>query len=357
MNQKSSTKRRNSSSRGKLSGRRWRVAFMALVAVILVGAATAWWLGAKVWNKYDGEKPVRIYLPEGSDAQTLADTLSVRLGAFGKDVYSLWKLRCGDEDRLHGSYVIKPGDRAWSVTNRLRTGTQTPVKVTFNNVRTLGELADIVSRHLEFDSTSFMLAMDTVLHHRHLHRAEYPAAFLPDTYEFYWTATPHHVVSKMLEVRDEFWDSLRLAKADNLFLTPVQITTIASIVEEETAKKDERPLVARLYINRLNNNMKLQADPTVKFAVGDFSLKRITGKQLAVNSPYNTYKYFGLPPGPIRIPERATIDAVLDAPEHDWLYMCAKEDFSGYHNFATNFSEHQANARRYQSELNRLNIN
>jgi UPF0755 protein len=132
---------------------------------------------------------------------------------------------------------------------------------------------------------------------------------------------------------------------------------VASIVEEETAKSDERPKVARLYLNRLAKGMKLQADPTVKFAVGDFSLQRITGKHIATDSPYNTYRVNGLPPGPIRIVDRRTVDDVLNAPQHGYIYMCAKEDFSGYHNFATDFATHQANARRYQAELNKRNIN
>ena len=356
MNQKSSTKRRNSASQTKACRRRWRVALLALVAIVVIAGAGLAWLGAKAWHRYDGSTSVRVYLPQDTDCQALADSLKTRLGAFGDDVYALWKMRGCDIDRVHGSYVIAPGDRAWSVTNRLRTGTQTPVKVTFNNVRTIGELSRIVSRNLEFDSAAFEQAMDTVLRARNFRRAEYPAAFLPDTYEFYWTANPKHVVNTMLEVRDNFWDSARRGKAEELFLTPRQISTIASIVEEETAKSDERPKVARLYLNRLNHNMKLQADPTVKFAVGDFSIRRITGEHLKVNSPYNTYQHVGLPPGPIRVPERSTIDAVLNAPRHDYLFMCAKEDFSGYHNFAKDFNEHRANAQRYQSELNRRNI-
>ena len=163
-------------------------------------------------------------------------------------------------------------------------------------------------------------------------------------------------MSQVADSYKRFWTDERRAKARKLGLTPVGVATLASIVEEETAKADERPRVARLYLNRLNKGIKLQADPTVKFAIGDFAIRRISGRMLKTPSPYNTYIVVGLPPGPIRLVETATIDGVLDAPQHPYIYMCAKEDFSGYHNFATDYKSHIANARRYQAELNKRNI-
>ncbi|MDE5595777.1 MAG: endolytic transglycosylase MltG, partial [Muribaculaceae bacterium] len=164
------------------------------------------------------------------------------------------------------------------------------------------------------------------------------------------------LVKRLSDIRDKFWNEERRAKAASMGINPVGIATVASIVEEETAKKDERPKVARLYLNRLKRGMLLQADPTVKFAIGDFGLRRIYNTHLTVDSPYNTYKYKGLPPGPIRIPERSTLEAVLDAPAHNYIYMCAKEDFSGYHNFATDIAEHNRNAARYHRALSQRNI-
>ena len=159
-----------------------------------------------------------------------------------------------------------------------------------------------------------------------------------------------------MKARDTFWNPDRIAKARELGLDPVGVTTIASIVAEETSKADERPKVARLYLNRLSRGMKLQADPTVKFAIGDFSLRRIGGSMLNIDSPYNTYRVKGLPPGPIRIVDPQLIDDVLNAPAHNYIYMCAREDFSGYHNFSTDYATHQANAKRYQAELDRRKI-
>ena len=163
-------------------------------------------------------------------------------------------------------------------------------------------------------------------------------------------------MARIMKEHKNFWNAERLAKAKALNMTPVQVATLASIVDEETNNNAEKPIVAGLYINRLRRNIPLQADPTVKFAIGDFARKRILNADLAVESPYNTYKNIGLPPGPIRIPSIAGIESVLNHAKHNYIYMCAKEDFSGTHNFATTLSEHNANARRYQAALNKLNI-
>ena len=176
------------------------------------------------------------------------------------------------------------------------------------------------------------------------------------SYEFYWTATADDVVARLLAERNNFWSDERRSEAAALGLTPVKVAIICSIAEEETNKRDERATVGRLYLNRLRAGMKLQADPTVKFALGDFALRRILNKHLQVNSPYNTYKVTGLPPGPIRMPERRTMADFLAEPDNNYLYMCAKEDFSGRHNFARDYATHQANARRYQQALNQRGI-
>lgn len=328
---------------------------LAALVVIIIGAGL--YIASLVFDRYDGETTVRVNIPDGSTREAVADSLTASLGAdFARSVDRLWKWQGGTPEEAHGSYAVAPGTTALRLSRAIRYGRQTPVRLTFNNVRTLDALAERLSAKMEFSPGDFTAACDSVLPEFNFKPAQYPAAFLPDTYEVYWTDSAIKTVRKLVDVRNNFWNDERRAKARNLGLTPVGVATVASIVEEETAKADERPKVARLYLNRLATGMPLQADPTVKFAVGDFSLRRITGKHLKMASPYNTYINKGLPPGPIRIPDRKTLEGVLDAPQHDFLYMCAKSDFSGYHDFARTFADHRRNAARYQSELNKRGI-
>ena len=305
---------------------------------------------------FGGEEAVRVNIPSGADAQAVRAILKERLGnSYGGKVATLWERQGGVAAKAHGSYVVAPGEQAIRVSRAIMAGRQTPVRLTYNNLRTLGQLAARVAEVLECDSASFVAACDSILPEAGFrHTEQYPAAFLPDTYD--WTTDAADVVSKLLATRSSFWNDTRRAKASELGLTPVEVATLASIVEEETNKTDERPKVARLYLNRLARNMQLQADPTVKFAIGDFSLRRIGASHLSVDSPYNTYRVTGLPPGPIRVAEASTIDAVLDAPQHNYLYMCAKSDFSGYHDFAETYNRHRINAARYHMALERRGV-
>lgn len=257
-----------------------------------------------------------------------------------------------------GNYVIRPGDSMRDICLRLLSGNQTPVKLVVPSVRTLDRLAGAVGRQLMTDSASVMDLLSEVhlLDSLGYTSATVPCMFIPNTYEVYWTMTPEQFVNRMIKESKRFWNDSRMAKAKALGLSPSEVMTLASIVDEETAKDDEKPLVAGLYLNRLKRGMLLQADPTVRFALGDFELRRILYVHLQTDSPYNTYKYAGLPPGPIRIPSISAIESVLSPAKHSYIYMCAKEDFSGYHNFATTLTQHNANARRYQHALNKLGI-
>ncbi len=257
-----------------------------------------------------------------------------------------------------GRYKVTPGMNNLTLLNNLRRGQQEATRITFNNIRFLDDLAERIGNQLMFTKEDLLLLLtDTVYCDSLGFTPEtVKALFIPNTYEMYWNVSADRFVRRMKKEYDSFWTKDRLAKADAIGLTPLQVSTLASIVEEETAAGDEYPVVAGLYINRLKRGMLLQADPTVKYAVGDFTLQRVLFKHLEIDSPYNTYLYAGLPPAPLRIPSIKGLDAVLNYTRHNYLYMTAKEDFSGRHNFAVSLSEHNVNANRYRAELNRRNI-
>ena len=257
-----------------------------------------------------------------------------------------------------GRYAVKKGMTMPELIRNLRAGNQTPVKITFNNIRTKENLAGRIAEQLMMDSLTLLNALNNEQKATELGFDEntIPALFIPNTYEIYWDTSSDNFLARMKKEYDRFWNDDRKSKAKNMGLSPVQVSTLASIVEEEATYADEYPIVAGLYLNRLKKGMRLEADPTVKFAVGDFSLRRILFRHLEVESPYNTYKNAGLPPGPIRIPSIKAIDGTLSPQQHNYLFMCAKDDLSGRHNFAITHAEHAQNAARYQQALNQKGI-
>ena len=257
-----------------------------------------------------------------------------------------------------GRYAIKPTDNMRYLHRRLSMGYQTPVKLTVGSVRTLDRIARNTARQLMVDSCEIANILNDTAYISKLGFTPetLPALFIPNTYEVYWNMSSDDFMQRMLKEHKAFWNEKRLKQAEAIGLTPIEVAILASIVEEETANQAEKPMVAGLYINRLKKGMLLQADPTVKFSLQEFGLKRILFKHLEVESPYNTYKYAGLPPGPIRVPSYQGLESVLNYTKHNYLYMCAKEDFSGTHNFAVTSAQHAANARKYQQALNRRGI-
>ena len=257
-----------------------------------------------------------------------------------------------------GRYAIKPTDNMRYLHRRLSMGYQTPVKLTVGSVRTLDRIARNTARQLMVDSCEIANILNDTAYISKLGFTPetLPALFIPNTYEVYWNMSSDDFMQRMLKEHKAFWNEKRLKQAEAIGLTPIEVATLASIVEEETANQAEKPMVAGLYINRLKKGMLLQADPTIKFSLQEFGLKRILFKHLEVDSPYNTYKYAGLPPGPIRVPSYQGLESVLNYTKHNYLYMCAKEDFSGTHNFAVTSAQHAANARKYQQALNRRGI-
>ena len=304
-------------------------------------------------------EPVLIYLDQDDNF----DSLTVKIKATGKVEMNrgmrlaVQLLQYEDHVRP-GCYDVGSGQCALNVIRRLREGDQFPIRLTIPQTWTKEQLAARLSRQLMADSASLAsLFNDPEALKAYETRPEMLVSlFVPDTYEVYWTITPEALLKRMAKEYKAYWTVERKALAEQQGLTPDEVAVLASIVDKETTNVDEMPMVAGMYLNRLRTNMPLQADPTVKFALGNFALRRLYNSHLACDNPYNTYKYTGLPPGPICVPSPQAINAVLHPAQHNYLYMCAKEDFSSAHNFAATYAEHLANARRYQQALNQRNI-
>ena len=300
-----------------------------------------------------------IYIPEESSYEQAMDSVEANL--IIKNIKMLqWVAGKKKYQKLvkPGKYVI---DRPLSyneLINILRGGKQTPIRITFSNVRTLNELAGRIGGLIEADSSEIMdFFSDPENYSGDGFKTENViSVFIPDTYEFYWNTRATKLYNRMLREYRKFWTRERLQKSEEIGLTPVEVSTLASIVDEEVLKPDEKPRIAGVYLNRLKRGIPLQADPTIKFAINNFTVNRILFKHLETESPYNTYKHAGLPPGPIGCPSINGIDAVLNAEKHDYIYFAAKSDFSGYHNFSRTLSEHNRYANQYQRELNKRRI-
>ena len=257
-----------------------------------------------------------------------------------------------------GRYKVSPDITMLALFRNLRNGQQTPVSVVVPNMRTVEEECQKITRYLMIESDELLsLLKDTsYISQLGFTKETLPALFIPNTYEIYWNIDAKKLVERLKTEYDAFWNDDRREKAKSMNLTPFQVATLASIVDSETARDQDKPIIAGLYLNRLKKHIKLASDPTVVFALGDFSLRRVLRKHLEIDSPYNTYKNEGLPPGPIRIASIAGIDAVLNPDDNDYLYMCAKEDFSGEHYYTASAEEHAANARKYANALNQRGI-
>ena len=258
-----------------------------------------------------------------------------------------------------GKYLLRNKMNNNELVNLLRSGKQTPVKLIFNNIRTIYELSSVVSKRIEADSISIVnqLEYEKILDKIGLTPQNCLVLFIPNTYEFFWNTSAETFINKMYKEYKKFWNSNRISKARAIGLTPIQVSILASIVQAEQARfNNEKPKIAGLYINRLNKGMLLQSDPTLIYALNNFRITRVLNRDTLIDSPYNTYKYYGLPPGPINLPEISSIDAVLNYEQTDYIYMCAKEDLSGLHNFSKTIDQHLIYARKYQQALDIINI-
>lgn len=328
---------------------------IAIAAIIIVAAACILLPPATT----RASKRALIIVPEKADLAGLADSLAKHLGnEYADRTVSSAKLM-GPAFKLRpGAYEVKKGWSALTAARAIGRGRKYSVILALNNLRTPAQVAERIASKtgLKADSILNMLSNPAVTAPYGLTPQQSMALLIADNYEVYWDVSAADLLEKFGERYNRFWNAERRKKASDLGLTPAEVAVIASIADEETAKDEEKGRICRLYYNRLKKGMRLQADPTVKYAVGDFSIKRIAGDMLRTESPYNTYRVGGLPPGPIRISSATTIDAFLNSKPTDELYMCARADLSGYHSFTADYAEHQANARRYQNKLNELNI-
>jgi UPF0755 protein len=341
--------------------RNFKVGIFITLAILTTTFTFYFWQIFRTPNlQVEKENSFVLYIPDGATYETVMDTLKKHEVVNDQVSFRfLSKLLKYPELVKSGRYVIEPNSTNYSVLSKLRDGNQDPVKLTFNNIRLKEELIDRIGPKFEFGKVKLREALGSpeVCQKYGFDTTTVVSMFLPNTYEIFWDVDTERFLDRMHSEYKKFWTEERLAKAKAINLTPVEVSILASIVEEEQARKvDERPRVAGMYINRLEAGMPLQADPTVKFALKDFGIKRILTAQLMVASPYNTYRNVGLPPGPIRLADQNSLNAVLNHEKHDFTYMCAKADLSGYHAFADNYTDHLANARMYQAELNRRNI-
>lgn len=331
----------------------------AAIATIALGIAS--YLAYAVFGTFCSKEETIIYIQKGENPDSVRAHLEASTQGAKLMAFQWFTAHASYYDHIRpGRYDLGSGQSTLDVFRNLRSGNELPVRVNIKKRRLPGDIARDLGKVLMADSAEFAAALtDSVLLAKHgLTKQTAMCLFLQDTYEIYWTTTGEKLVERMAKVYNGFWTKDRMAKLELIDkgFTREQAVTLASIVEGETANAGEKTTVAGLYINRLHKGIKLQADPTVIFATGDFTIRRVLKRHLETDSPYNTYRNEGLPPGPICNPSKESVEAVLNFEKHDYIYMCAKEDFSGIHNFARTDKEHAANAAKYQKALDERGV-
>ena len=338
------------------------IIFFLIALILVIGVFAALYVYkqfSKPIIQIDNSEKAIIYIPTGSNYQDIVEIFETNNYLTDKIIFNFFaKQKKYINNIKAGKFEIKNGMTVNNLINLLRSGNQIPVRITFNNIRFLPKLAGTVSPNLELDSAELMSLLNDSIYISNLgyNSKTIISLFLPNTYEFWWNTSADAFIKRMQKEHDKFWSKDRLEKANKMGLSAEEVSILASIVQEETNNTAEMSRIAGVYMNRLKVGMKLQADPTARFAYGDFNVKRINYDYLKIDSPYNTYMYAGLPPGPICMPNPNTIDQVLNYEHHKYFYFCAKADNSGTHVFERNLRSHNRNARAYHRYLNRLNI-
>lgn len=332
-----------------------------LSALVIIAIALAWQAYGYILDSNTSfkEDSKELFIPEKSTVEEVVFLLEHASAIEdSKSFMMVAELKKFKMPSKGGRYVIKKGWSNNEIINTLRIGSEVPVNLTFNNIRTPQDLSGRIASQLAMDSVELMELFDDYDFIRDLgfDFETIICVFIPNTYQVYWSIEPKDLFIRMKREYDTFWNEERMVLSKQMGFKPTEIMTIASIVDEESSKAFEKSRIAGVYVNRLMRGIPLQADPTLKFAAGDFTIKRLLNEHKKIESPYNTYKYKGLPPGPIRIPNVKTIDAVLNYERHKYIYFCAKDDFSGAHAFSKTLREHNAYARRYHKALNKRKI-
>lgn len=335
---------------------------LIIISVIILALGVVGYLliGRTLWgsNVKFSEDSKAIFIPTNATfedlMQIMTDSSILKSNTSFLTVAKLMKY----EKPKAGRYLIKKNQSNREIITKLRSGDQDPHKIVVNNIRTIHDLAGKASRYFETDSLTFLQYLTDVntASSFGFTNEDFLTMFIPNTYEMFWTTTPEKFVARMKKEYDGFWDDERLKKLKKNNLDKTQAYIVASIVEKESNYDPERPTIAGVYLNRLKAGEKLQADPTVVFATGEFTLQRVLFSHLKIDSPYNTYMYSGLPPGPICMPSVSSLNAVINAEDHEYMFFCAKPDNSGIHAFAKDYDEHQKNASAFSAWLNSLNI-
>ncbi len=359
------TRKRKSSketSKKKSSGFFRKVLISLFFILIIIGGGTVYFTYTAVYKpniKLQGKENTFLYINTGSTFNEVLKTLVDSQIINNQSSFKWVAEHKGYINKVKpGRYKIKKGMSNNELVNLLRSGVQEPVKLIFNEARTKNDFTEIISKQIEAEKISIekLLEDNDFLNQYQVNNKNVLTLFIPNTYDFFWNTNAQQFIERMAEENNKFWTKERLKKAARLNLSKTEVSILASIVQQESKVVDEQPVVAGVYLNRLKKKMLLQADPTVIFAVGDFSIRRVLNTHLNYDSPYNTYKYLGLPPGPICMPYSNTIDAVLNSKPHNYLYFCAKADFSGRHSFASTLAQHNRNAEAFRKALNNKKI-
>lgn len=338
-----------------------KIVLSICTVLLIAGLCFGWTIYKKIYSPNIYVKDCKyLYIRDNANSNEVLDSIYANFCVENPQMLELvMTLKHYNGKVKPGRYRIEDGMSNNALVNMLRAGNQDPVNLSFNNIRSVKQLCAKVAKQIDIDSSYLLdiISDEAITSKYGFTPQNIIAMFIPDTYQFYWNTSAEKFLDKMYFYYKQFWTEDRLAKARKINLTPLEVSTLASIVQsEQAAHREEQPTIAGLYLNRLRIGMPLQSCPTLIYAIGDFTIKRVTGAMLDIESPYNTYKNTGLPPSPIGFPEKGAIDAVLNYESNEYLYMCAKSDFSGYHHFSRSYEEQKHWAREFQRQLDKQGV-